>query len=132
MSWAQSLALIVSLALFEGQSSSDWKPSREQVEFVEKQIVLPQEAPASIAHFNRYYSGITDNGKRLIYAEFVYINLLGPNRPGDNAGHIYIVTEQELPVIVDGGCGVITFYYDLHRTYTPSLVCNANASDNAP
>ena len=131
MSWAHLVAVPFALSLFGGQGPADWTPSMQQVEFVEKQISLPQDAPAPMKLYNRYYTGVTDEGRRMVYAEYVSIDLLGRNKPSDGIGHIYIVKENEMPEVSNGGCGVVTFYYNLERDYNPSMLCNAVGNGGA-
>jgi hypothetical protein len=132
MTWVTWLSLPLALSLFGAKGPADWTPSHEQVMYVEKQIRLPEDAPATVEKYNRYYTGVTDEGRRMIYAEYVFIDLLGPSKPSDGTGHVYIVNENKMPQVTNGGCGVVTFYYDLHRDYTPSMLCNAVGEGNAP
>jgi hypothetical protein len=132
MSWTSKLVIVVSLSLFGAKSADDWLPSREQIAFIEKKIHLPHEAPGPLSKYERYYTGITEDHKRLVYAELVFVDLLGANAAAAGEGHAHIVTQDQIPAVKDGGCGVVIFYFDLGRTTTPSMYCNANAADNTP
>lgn len=132
MSWTSKIVVVVSLGLIGAKSAGDWTPSREQVTFIEKKIQLPQEAPAPLSKYERYYTGVTEDNKRLVYAELVFVDLLGANNTAAGGGHAHIVTQREIPEIKDGGCGVVIFYFDLARTSRPSMYCNANAAENTP
>ena len=122
----------MSLSLLGAKSPDNWLPSSEQVSFIEKKIHLPQEAPGPLSRYERYYAGVTEDKKRLVYAELVFVDLLGANKSQAGGGHVHIVAQREIPEIKDGGCGVVIFYFDLGRTRAPSMYCNANAADNSP
>ena len=132
MSWTSNFIAVLSLSLLGAKGPDNWAPSREQVTFIETKIRLPQEAPAPLSKYERYYTGVTEDNKRLIYAELVFVDLLGASAQATGGGHVHIVTQAQIPEIKDGGCGVVIFYFDPRKTSTPSMYCNANAADNIP
>jgi len=119
-----ALVLAVGMAVFGAKHTGEATPSRSDISYIESKISLPSEAPGPLSSYQRYYAWTIDNGRKYIYVVLIFDDLLGPNKPAANAEHIHSVTEQEIPNISNGGCGVITFYSDPRGTRTPSLYCN--------
>ncbi|HEY5289249.1 MAG TPA: hypothetical protein VIJ59_04380 [Caulobacteraceae bacterium] len=128
--WLLSLAF--SLTLVGGPHSGSPPPSAQDIRYIESKVSLPDDAPGPLSSYERYYAWTMDNGKKYIYAEYVSINLLGPNKPDPPVGHSHAVTEQDIPTVSNGGCGVITFYFNPRADHTPSLYCNAVGPSAAP
>jgi hypothetical protein len=62
-------------------------------------------------------------GRRMIRGEFVLLNAFDSNKRPE----VYIVAEDGLPVVSDGGCSVVNLLYDLKTSRTVSLSCNGIA-----
>lgn len=91
----------------------------ELMDQIERQVRLPEGADR-LESYARYYAWQQrEDGFRKVVA--VYQNLTG-ERPGR-----HWVTETELPVIMDGGCGVITLSYDLAAQRIEHVSCNGLA-----
>ncbi len=91
----------------------------ELMDQIERQVRLPEGA-APLASYARYYAWQDrDDGFRKVVA--VYQNLTG-EPPGRNW-----VAENELPVILDGGCGVISLSYNLAAQRIEHVTCNGEA-----
>lgn len=130
---ASSLALLIGLSLFGARSAGNSAPSSSDIAYVETRLRLPDDAPGPLSSYERYYAWtVGDDGKRLIYGELIYLDLLGPARPPGRYGRVHAVIEHEMPTIVDGGCGVITFYYNPSSSKAPSLYCNAVTQADSP
>jgi len=102
------------------QRNGDWTPTAAQISEIEKRVKLDGlTTDGPISTFQRYYAGVTRDGRRLILAE--YIGLIKMLRPD---GSIHIVSYREMPALGDGGCGVVNFDYDpdTRKFSTPS--CN--------
>ena len=130
-SW--TLALVVGLALFGGKHAEPSAPSHDEIAFVETRLRLPDDAPAPLARYERYYAWtLGDDGKRVIYGELVFVDLMGAARPPNGLGRTHAIDEKDMPAIANGGCGVITFYIDLNSGRRPALYCNAVAETSSP
>ncbi|HEY2481438.1 MAG TPA: hypothetical protein VGI30_04475 [Caulobacteraceae bacterium] len=121
-----SLVVALGLSLFGGQKTPEARPSSDEIAFVETRIRLPDDAPGPLSNFERYYAWtVGDDGKRVIYGELIFVDLMGAARPPDRKGHFHAVDEKDMPTVANGGCGVITFYLDLRSGRRPALYCNA-------
>jgi hypothetical protein len=86
---------------------------------IERDVRLPRNADA-LASYARYYAWQQrSDGTRKVVA--VWQSLTG-ERPGR-----HWVTESEFPVIMDGGCGVITLSYDVGAEQIEHVSCNGYA-----
>jgi hypothetical protein len=133
MFWTTSIAFALGLSLLGGKHIQSPTPSGDEIAFVETRIRLPDEAPGSLANYERYYAWtVGDDGKRVIYGVLISIDLLGARGPSDRVGHFHAVNEQDIPSIANGGCGVITFYLDLKSGHRPALYCNAVTPASTP
>jgi hypothetical protein len=114
------------LSLLGGHKGPESRPNGDEIAFVETRISLPDDAPGPLTNFERYYAWtVGDNGKRVIYGELIFVDLLGAARPPNRIGHFHAVDEKDIPAMANGGCGVITFYLDLKSDRRPALYCNA-------
>ena len=86
---------------------------------IERAVRLPDGAGA-LSSYARYYAWQQrEDGVRKVIA--VYENLTGA-RPGR-----HWVAETELPVIMDGGCGVVSLSYDVAGQRIEHVSCNGVA-----
>lgn len=89
------------------------------MERIEREVRLPEGAGA-LASYARYYAWQQrDDGVRKVIA--VYVNVTGES-PGR-----YWVAENALPVIMDGGCGIISLSYDVAAGRIEHVACNGLA-----
>ena len=110
-----ALALLVLCPIVPAQASGDWHPTLPQVRDLERQMA---GTPASdFATRQRYYSGVTEGGHRLMRGVLVGISSDGRPRPGIRLG-------MPDPMISDGGCGVVTVTYDPRRHKVLDASCN--------
>jgi hypothetical protein len=124
-----SLIAAFGLSLLGSPHTRELRPSGAEIAFVETRIRLPDDAPGPLSNFERYYAWtVGDDGKRVIYGELIFVDLLGANRPPDRIGRFHAVDEKDMPAVANGGCGVITFYLDLKSGHRPALYCNAVGS----
>ena len=86
---------------------------------IEHDIRLPVSAGA-VSSYARYYAWHQEKGGvRNVVA--VWQNLTG-EQPGR-----HWVTESQLPVIMDGGCGVVSFSYNAATQSIERVACNGYA-----
>ena len=119
------LVFSLAMSIFGGGRSNSQAPSTSEIEFIESHVSLPGEAPGPLAKYQRYYAWTVDNGKKYIYAVYIFEGLLTSQVRDPETGHIHAVPEREMPNVSNGGCGVITFYADPNKDRSPSLYCNA-------
>src|SRR5258708_28208196 len=133
MPWTMSIAFALGLSLFGGKQTEASTPTGDEIAFVETRIRLPDDAPGSLANYERYYAWtVSDDGKRVIYGELIFVDLLGAHGPPDRIGRFHAIDEKDMPTIANGGCGVITFYLDLKSGRRPALYCNAVTPTSTP
>jgi hypothetical protein len=102
------------------EGSGDWTPTPAQIADIERHINLNGlDVDGPINSFQRYYTGLTRDGRRFIFAE--YLGLMKMPRP---EGSIHIVSYREMPAIADGGCGVINFDFDPDTRKLSTPYCN--------
>lgn len=106
------------LILVPGWSGADSlaQPSKTEVQTIERSVVLPRGSEPVLA-FARYYASVSQNGHRIIRGIYVL---------GDNA-QVVITTAEKLPMILDGGCGVVTIEYDASTEAFLRVSCNGEA-----
>lgn len=85
---------------------------------IEREVRLPPDAGA-LATYARYYAWRDGKDGRKVIA--VWQNLTG-ERPGR-----HWVTERDLPVIMDGGCGVVSLTWDVATARVEHVACNGEA-----
>ena len=78
-----------------------WTPSATQI--AELEDLLSRQTGRWWLDFARHYAGVTENDRQVVRGVLV--------RGSDRKPGIYIASEAELPLIVDGGCGVIHVTY---------------------
>lgn len=90
----------------------DWQPSLSLVKSIESSLKLPNGL--SLQSYERFYAGKKVNGHAVIDGKF-----LKSNQPG-----IKIVGEDKLPRVLDRGCSVVNFEYDVEQKKVVHLFCN--------
>jgi hypothetical protein len=85
---------------------------------IEREVRLPPGAGA-LATYARYYAWRDGKDGRKVVA--VWQNLTG-ERPGR-----HWVTERDFPVIMDGGCGVVSLTWDVATARIEQVACNGYA-----
>jgi hypothetical protein len=96
--------------------AGQWKPSKSQVEELEKHLVSP--APHDLSQSSRFYFGYKDGQRRVIRGE-----IMSWNPQEDTKIHI----TPNFPIVKDGGCGVIHLDYDPESERITSIQCNGDA-----
>jgi hypothetical protein len=107
---------IVFLSLFGAACTSVVGQDDVLMSRIERRVSLPSGA-APLGEYRRYYMPAEDNS-RLIRA--TYIHGGRPNR--------LWVTSDEFPIVLDGGCSVITFEFDVARGKAMDIHCNGGRS----
>lgn len=91
----------------------------ELMDRIERQVRLPEGA-APLASYARYYAW-QDRGDGYRKVIGVYLGV-GERTPGRRW-----VTENEFPLILDGGCGMVTLSYDVAAQRIEHVTCNGEA-----
>lgn len=92
------------------------RPTKNEVEAIEKSVVLPDEAEP-LLKYARHYASLDEGTHRIIRGIYIL---------GDEAG-VFIATAEELPVVFDGGCSVVTVEYDVSSASFRVVSCNGEA-----
>jgi hypothetical protein len=121
----RQFALLATLGLMQIAGCTDgtsetanWQPSVRAVADLEATMTLPPGAKL-ITKYARYYTGEMEAGRPIILG----ILVLDDHRPAGT----YIISETAMPLILDGGCTVITVKFDVHASQIESLACNGFA-----
>ena len=123
---ARRLAAVTIVAMFLVRplfaADAAWTPTRADIARLENGLILPTVPTPSgpLKEYARYYVGIIRNGRRMIRGELVAFD------PAQR-GSVHITTEDRFPVIMDGGCGVVNFLYDVETAKVVSIGCNGLA-----
>lgn len=99
-----------------------WVPSTAAVQHVEAMVRLPTGAKAMGAYV-RFYTGVVDRGRKVIEGVYLVRRVVADMHrtvPGD----VNIVAANEMPFINDGGCYMITVYYDVATDTITTVGCN--------
>jgi hypothetical protein len=88
----------------------------ELMDQIERQVRLPEGA-GPLASYARYYAWQQrEDGFRKVVAVYVRLDGHAPGR--------YWVAENELPLILDGGCSLVALSYDLAAQRVEHVTCN--------
>lgn len=112
-------ALIVStLSLAVGPTAEAQNAvSEASVQAIEAQIVMPGGAE-SLELYDRYYAFDELQGLEVVKGVFLLRRAFGAPRRGGVAAvagvpNAFTMSGRQLPVIADGGCSVVTIYFDI-------------------
>ena len=84
---------------------------------IEARISLPAEASA-LPLYERFYAWeARDDGVRKVFGTYVR---------GQGGGRHW-VTQNELPLVMDGGCDIVTLTYDVEADRIERVECNGEA-----
>ena len=99
-----------------------WQPTSEVVEVLEHAIALPPRAKP-LSSYARYYTGEVVEGRKLVrgyYLSESFSETFAADKPG-----VYLRASKAL--VADGGCAVITVYYDPASKSFAAITCNGYA-----
>jgi hypothetical protein len=118
---ALKAGILTAIALAAGTSvnagnTPTWRPAPADISKMEPNLSLPEHA-YDLNSYARYYSGIIVSGHHVI--EGYFIKGLG-KRPG-----VYL--NQLHDDIADGGCSIVTIYYDADKRRMAGAACNGYA-----
>lgn len=89
----------------------------ETIRAIESRIEMPPGA-RPIEEYDRYYSGVRLSGREgvqgvlLLRRSFEHVNR-GDMAPVEGMANIYRGDADSMPLVADGGCSVVTLYFDL-------------------
>ena len=104
------------------------------VQAIETQLVMPSGAE-SLDRYDRYYAFDQLHGREVVIGVFLLRKASGTTtRAGASAvadvPNAFAIPRQKLPVIVDGGCSVVTIYFDIATQRLLSV--NREGADTEP
>ncbi len=112
-------ALILAMLAMPVGSSAIAQPSisEESIRAIETQIVMPRDAP-TLGLYDRYYAPDQFNGREVVVGVFLLRASFGGTTHTGAAAvaaipNAFTTSRQQLPLIADGGCSVVTIYFDL-------------------
>ncbi|HEX2591963.1 MAG TPA: hypothetical protein VHL34_10740 [Rhizomicrobium sp.] len=111
----------------------EWRPDANLVASIDAQALkheLPKEF-GSLSDYARYYFGTAFNKRRVVEGFFLSPQI------GSTRGHpfkpgIFIVGEQDVPVIGDGGCIQVVIEYDVAEGRITQSDCNGEVPPPPP
>jgi hypothetical protein len=118
--------LVATLSTISQAATPSWAPHLKTVTALEATVKVPGgygHPPIPLKEYQRYYAGVTISDRRMIRGEFLLSDAFDSSKgPG-----VYIVAEDGLPVVSDGGCSVVNLLYDLKTARIVSINCNGIA-----
>jgi hypothetical protein len=114
---AASISVSAATAQEQELTGTPWKLTEADAAQLEAHVTLPASA-RPIAEYARYYSGLVSHGHHFIAAYYVRFPGFGRGR------HLNEPAPDE---VMDGGCGVIHFVYEVEAAATRGLWCNGEA-----
>ena len=96
------------------QTDLTLKPSTDEVEHVEQNLVVPKGA-RELSKYDRYYATEIIDNERYIRGKFVIAK---------SVSRIFIVDIGQLPATFDGGCGVLLLRYSVVRKEFDIIRCS--------
>ena len=109
--------LLISLALIAAADRPMTVAERSIVERIERQVTMPRGA-SSLQAYDRYYARENrEDGIEKVLAVFVR-----NGRPGQ-----HWVDQRELPLVLDGGCTVVSLAFDMASGRVEYVECNGEA-----
>jgi hypothetical protein len=91
------------------------QPSEGEIQALEREISMPAGA-RPVSAYDRYYAAAIQDGRRVIHG--IYFG---------NGGKTTIEASGNLPVVMDGGCGVVNVDYDVESHKFIRVFCNGVA-----
>lgn len=114
-----AVALIVAMLTIGAgaRASAQNSVSEASIRTIESQIVMPRGA-RTLELYNRYYALDQLNGREVVVGVFLLRSSFGETvRQGAVTvaaiPNVFTALPQQLPLIADGGCSVVTVYFDL-------------------
>lgn len=123
---------LTALAIFgsaiAGGQRANWTPTLQMVEQVEYNVVMPQGS-GKLRDYVRFYTGTFARDRKIIMGTYVLPQVLYrhsnfPRTTIRRDRDIRIVHKNGVPVILGGGCGVVTVFYDMSRQKIAGATCN--------
>jgi hypothetical protein len=110
------VAVMLALATFP-QASAQSAVSEETIRAIEDQVVMPRRAQ-QLDLYDRYYAPDHVDGHEMIVGVFVLRSSFGGRArdsatPAPTIANAFITSRSQLPAIADGGCSVVTVYFDV-------------------
>ena len=101
-----------------------WTPDMQSIAKLERAVRVPSgpgQPAKPLAYYDRYYAGTIESGHRMIHGEYI---LLGKTQAKNS---VHIVGLNDLPLIMDGGCGIVNVLYDADVGRIAAAYCNGYA-----
>ena len=109
---AVTLALATLPRAFAQNSASE-----VTIRAIEYQVVMPRRA-WSLDLYDRYYAPDNVDGREIIVGVFLLRSSFGGRArdgaaPASTIANAFTTSRSQLPTILDGGCSVVTVYFDV-------------------
>jgi hypothetical protein len=102
-----------------------WTPTMAQVQRIESKVHMPDGAQAITAYL-RFYAGVVDKGRQVIEGVYLARGVVRDMQI-DHERDVQISPEKDIPFIDDGGCLMVTVYYDVASDTITHAACNGYA-----
>jgi hypothetical protein len=103
---------------------------RDTVQTIEGQVAMPARAKP-LAQYHRYYAAGSIHGRKVIVGVFVLATIdvrRNAAMPIKKLPHAFTTTVGNLPKVNDGGCNIVTIYFDVATQHLIQLR-DTNAQD---
>ena len=102
-----------------------WVPTIDAVRHVESKVNLPDGAK-SMGAYVRFYTGVVENGRKVIEGVYL-VRAVVEDMHRTVHGDVNIVAARDMPFINDGGCLMVTVYFDVASDAITRIRCNGYA-----
>jgi|JI10StandDraft_1071094.scaffolds.fasta_scaffold11203_6 hypothetical protein len=103
------------------------------VQAIEQQVVMPPGAQP-LHEYNRFYVRRQLSDRDVVQGRFLLRRPYYPQRSGfalEGIPNAYATTEQSLPIVMDGGCTVVTVFFDVATMTLLPLAQEGMAGEDA-
>lgn len=134
-----SLALVCAVGLMAcatGATAESEHVTLETIATIEAQAQMPRGAEALEA-YDRYYAVQRSEGRDVVRGVFLLRSLFGDiDRAGMTAvrdrPNVYRGAAEDIPIVADGGCAVVTMYFDIQSNHFLQLQADPRDHLSAP
>jgi hypothetical protein len=121
-----SAVLIAAATPVAAEEGYDWLPTKVQVAHVQEAIAPEplQAAPMSIR--NQYWTGLNEDGKRIIFGVLVRRDLDPADHPKERRPAVNITALDSMPGFFGYGCNAVFVRFDVDQDKLERLFCSAS------
>ena len=103
--------------VIEGETPSIDAEFIRAVQHIEKTVIMPPYAN-TLSSYSRYYARVSRDGKPFIYGIFLdstFDKNYSKSEVPNIQGAYQVPSQYDLPLIMDGGCAIVSVYFDVEN-----------------